>query len=210
MRRPVANMGTRRAMSNLGLLRAVLWTLVAVAGLGAVGLYTYSATRPSLTQNLGDGDYQLTTASGEAFDRQSFAGAPSMLFFGFTHCPEVCPTSLAEMTSWYEALGEEAKDLKAYFVTIDPERDTADIIGDYVAWTGHVTGVTGTPEEIEKAAKAWAIYYQKVPLEDGDYTMDHTASIFLLNREGNFEGTIAYREDSATALAKLRKLLAEG
>jgi protein SCO1 len=197
-------------MNSPGRLRAVLWVLVAVAGLGAVGLYTYSATRPSVAANLGDGDYQLTTASGEVFDRQSFAGAPSMLFFGFTHCPEVCPTSLAEMTAWYETLGDEAKDLKAYFVTVDPERDTPDVIGDYVSWTGHVTGITGTPEEIAKAAKAWAIYYQKVPLEDGDYTMDHTASIFLLNSEGNFEGTIAYREDSATAIAKLRKLLAAG
>ncbi len=197
-------------MNNLARLRLVLWVLVAAVGLGAAGLYAYSATRPSVAQNLGDGDYQLATTEGEPFTRQSFVGNPSMLFFGFTHCPEVCPTSLAEMTSWYEALGDEAKDLKAYFVTVDPERDTAELVGDYVAWTGHVTGVTGTPEEIDKAAKAWAIYYQKVPLEDGDYTMDHTASIFLLNSEGNFEGTIAYREDSATALAKLRKLLAEG
>lgn len=197
-------------MNNLARLRLVLWVLVGAVGLGAAGLYAYSATRPSVTQNLGDGDYQLATTAGEPFTRQSFVGNPSMLFFGFTHCPEVCPTSLAEMTSWYEALGDEAKDLKAYFVTVDPERDTAELVGDYVAWTGHVTGVTGTPEEVEKAAKAWAIYYQKVPLDDGDYTMDHTASIFLLNSEGNFEGTIAYREDSATALAKLRKLLAEG
>ncbi|MGV3575358.1 MAG: SCO family protein [Devosia sp.] len=197
-------------MSNLGRMRAVLWALVVVAGLGAVGLYAYSATRPAIAQNLGDGDYQLTTAGGEAFNRQSFAGGPSMLFFGFTHCPEVCPTTLAEMATWYEALGDEAKDLNAYFVTVDPERDTAEVLGDYVSWTDRVAGITGTPEEIDKAAKAWAVYYQKVPLEDGDYTMDHTASIFLLNSEGNFEGTIAYREESATALAKLRKLLAEG
>lgn len=197
-------------MNNLSRLRIILWALVAAVGLGAAGLYAYTATRPSVPQNLGDGDYQLLTAAGEPFTRESLVGSPSMLFFGFTHCPEVCPTSLAEMTAWYEALGDEAKDLKAYFVTVDPERDTAAIIGDYVSWTGHVTGVTGAPEEIEKAAKAWAIYYQKVPLEDGDYTMDHTASVFLLDREGNFEGTIAYREDSATALAKLRKLLAAG
>jgi protein SCO1/2 len=206
----MAGMETRQAMNNLNRLRIVLWTLVAVVGLGAAGLYAYSATRPSVTQNLGDGDYQLLTASGEPFTRASLVGHPSMLFFGFTHCPEVCPTSLAEMTAWYEALGDEAKDLKAYFVTVDPERDTPEIIGDYVAWTGHVTGITGTQEEIEKAAKAWAIYYQKVPLDDGDYTMDHTASVFLLNKEGNFEGTIAYREDGATAIAKLRKLLARG
>lgn len=197
-------------MNNLNRLRIILWALVAVVGLGAAGLYAYSATRPSAAQNLGDGDYQLVTATGEAFTRESLVGSPSMLFFGFTHCPEVCPTSLAEMTAWYEALGDEAKDLKAYFVTVDPERDTGEIIGDYVSWTERVVGITGTPDEIEKAAKAWAIYYQKVPLEGGDYTMDHTASVFLLNRQGNFEGTIAYREDSATALAKLRKLLAEG
>lgn len=197
-------------MADLSRLRLVLWLLVAVVGLGAAGLYAYSATRPSVSANLGDGDYRLTTASGETFTRESLVGHPSMLFFGFTHCPEVCPTSLAEMAAWYEALGEEAKDLKAYFISVDPERDTAEIIGDYVSWTGHVTGITGTPEEIEKTAKAWAIYYQKVPIEGGDYTMDHTASVFLLNRDGNFEGTIAYREDTATALAKLRKLLAEG
>ena len=197
-------------MKSLTNLRIALWALVAVVALGAVGLYTYSATRPALAQNIGDGDYQLVTASGDVFNRQSFVGHPSMLFFGFTHCPEVCPTSLAEMTSWYEALGDEAKDLKSYFVTVDPERDTADIVGDYVSWTRHVTGITGTPEEIEKAAKAWAIYYKKVPLEGGDYTMDHTASVFLLNDEGGFEGTIAYREDMSTAVGKLRKLLAQG
>lgn len=196
-------------MRQITLVRTVLWGLVIAAGLAATGLYAYTATRPAQAQNLGDGDYQLVTAEGQPFTRASFNGSPSMLFFGFAHCPEVCPTSLAEMTSWYEALGNEAKDLKAYFVTVDPERDTEAVIKDYVAWTGHVTGVTGTTEEIAKAAKAWAIYYQKVPLEDGDYTMDHTASIFLLDKNGNFEGTIAYREDTATALGKIRKLLAQ-
>jgi len=189
-------------------IRTILWTLVAVAALGATGLYVYTTmTRPAQAVALGQGDYRLVTASGEAFTRDSLKGAPSMLFFGFTHCPEVCPTSLAEMASWYEALGEEAKDLNAFFVTVDPERDTAEVIGDYVSWTGRVTGVTGTVDEIAKAARSWAVYYEKVPLEGGDYTMDHTASVFLVNAQGEFEGTIAYREDSATALAKLRRLL---
>ncbi len=195
-------------MNILAHIRTVLWTLVAVAGLAATGLYAFAATRPGQAQALGDGDYQLVTASGEAFSRSSLNGSPSMLFFGFTHCPEVCPTSLAEMASWYEALGAEAKDLKAYFITVDPERDTAEIIGDYVAWTGRVTGVTGTQEQIAKAADAWGVYFEKVPLEGGDYTMDHTASVFLLDSQGNFQGTIAYRESTDTALAKLRRLLA--
>jgi len=195
---------------KLATLRTILWALVAVVAVGATGLYAYTAfTRPTQAQSLGQGDYQLTTAAGEPFNRASLQGSPSLLFFGFTHCPEVCPTTMAEMTAWYETLGDEAKDLKAYFVTVDPERDTAEIVGDYVSWTGHVTGVTGSVEEIEKAAKAWAIYYKKVPLEGEDYTMDHTASVFLLNRQGEFEGTIAYREDTGTAVEKIRKLLSE-
>ena len=189
-------------------IRTVLWTLVDVAALGATGLYVYTTmTRPAQAVALGQGDYQLVTASGEAFNRESLKGGPSMLFFGFTHCPEVCPTSLAEMTVWYEALGEQADDLNAWFVTVDPERDTAAVIGDYVSWTGRVTGVTGTAEEVAKAARSWGAYYEKVPLDGGDYTMDHTASVFLVNAEGEFEGPIAYGEDSDTALAKLRRLL---
>ena len=195
-------------MAKLRDLRMVLWALVAVAALSATGLYAYATmVRTAPAQSLGAGDYRLETATGDVFTRDSLNGSPSMVFFGFTHCPEVCPTSLAEMASWYETLGDEAKDLKAYFVTVDPERDTAEVIGDYVAWTGRVTGVTGTPVEIEKALKAWAVYAEKVPLEDGDYTMDHTASVFLLNDRGEFEGTIAYRESSDTAIAKLRRLL---
>jgi len=189
-------------------IRTVLWTLVAVAALGATGLYVYTTmTRPAQAVALGQGDYELVTATGEAFNRDSLKGRPSMLFFGFTHCPDVCPTSLAEMAVWYEALGDEADDLNAFFVSVDPERDTAEIIGDYVSWTGRVTGVTGSPDEVAKAAKSWGVYYAKVPLEGGDYTMDHTASVFLVNANGEFEGTIAYRENSDTALAKLRRLL---
>lgn len=192
----------------LSRLRFMLWVVVAFAAITATGLYAYTAIRASnQPAGIGHGDYRLVTASGEAFTRASLDGNPSMLFFGFTHCPDVCPTSLAEMTGWYEALGEEARDLRAYFVTVDPERDSAEIIGDYVAWTGRVTGITGTPEEVEKAAKAWAVHYEKVPLEGGDYTMDHTASIFLLDRQGEFQGTIAYRESGDTALAKLRRLI---
>jgi protein SCO1 len=193
---------------SLSHLRTVLWTLVAVAALGATGLYAYTTMmRPAQAAGIGQGDYALETAAGEPFTRASLQGSPSMVFFGFTHCPEVCPTSLAEMASWYEALGDEAADLKAYFITVDPERDTAEIIGDYVSWTGRVTGVTGTPAEIDKAKAAWAVYGEKVPLEGGDYTMDHTASVFLLDADGTFQGTIAYREDRETALGKLRKLL---
>lgn len=196
-------------MSNwLKHTRTVLWALVAVAAIGATGLYGYTTiVKPAPVDTIGQGDYRLMTTSGAAFTRASFNGSPSMLFFGFTHCPDVCPTTLAEMNSWYETLGAEAKDLKAYFVTVDPERDTQEILADYVAWTKKVTALTGSLEDIEKTAKAWAVYFAKVPFDDGGYTMDHTASVFLLDRNGNFQGTIGYQESSDTALAKLRRLV---
>ena len=197
-------------MAALSRIRTGLWAAVALVAIAAAGLYAYTSSAGSAqAAGLGHGDYQLQTVSGEAFNRDSFNGHPSILFFGFTHCPEVCPTSLAEIASWYETLGDEAKDLNAYFVTVDPERDTAAVLSDYVAWTGKVTGVTGDPAEIEKATKAWAVFAAKVPLDGGDYTMDHTASVFLLDKQGEFQGTIAYREDNATALGKLRNLLAK-
>lgn len=193
--------------SSLSRVRLILWVVVAGFAATATGLYLFGATRPTVAAGIGHGDYVLTTAGGEDFSREDFNGSPSALFFGFTHCPDVCPTTLAEMTAWKAALGDEGKDLKAYFITVDPERDTPEIIGDYVAWTNFVTGLTGTTEQVAKATKAWAAFAEKVPLENGDYTMDHTASVFLLNRDGEFEGTIAYREDTQTAIGKLQKLI---
>lgn len=195
------------ASSALKSLRIVLWTLVVVAAIAATSLYLYANSRaPLATSGLGAGDYRLQTADGQEFTRASFVGHPSMLFFGFAHCPDVCPTTLAEMASWSRVLGDEARDLKGYFITVDPERDTAEIMGEYVAWVGNVTGVTGTPEEIAKAAKAWGVFYEKVGT-GADYTMNHTASVFLLDRDGNFHSTIAYQEKTETAIAKLRRLL---
>ncbi|MBD8066243.1 SCO family protein [Devosia sp. PTR5] len=188
-------------------VRIILWALVAVVALAATGLYAYTTTRPTQTTTLGEGDYDLVTADGQPFTRENFNGHPTALFFGFTHCPDVCPTTLADIANWYEKLGPEAKDLQAVFITVDPERDTPQIMGDYVSWTNHVTGVTGSRAEIDKALKAWGVFTEKVPLEDGDYTMNHTASVFLINRQGGFEGTIAFREDTDTALAKLKKLI---
>jgi protein SCO1/2 len=193
-------------MAGIKTVRIWLWVLVGVVALGAGGgaLLLRQPTAPGF----GQGAYTLVDQNGNPVDQTMFEGHPSALFFGFTHCPEVCPTTMAEMAGWFEALGDDGKDLRAYFVTIDPERDTPAILGDYVSWVSdRITGVTGTPEEIARIAKAWGIYYERVPLDGGDYTMDHTASVFLLDAKGEFQGTIAYREDQTTALGKLRNLL---
>lgn len=188
-------------------VRVWLWVAVAVLGLTATGAFLLRQPQPS-SGGFGRGTFDLLDQNGNRIDETIFVGNPSALFFGFTNCPEVCPTTLAEMSSWFQALGDDGADLRAYFVSIDPERDTPAILGDYVSWVSdRITGITGTPEQIDRIASSWGVQYEKVPLEGGGYTMDHTASVFLLDAKGEFQGTIAYREDSATALAKLRNLL---
>ena len=187
-----------------------LWLWGAVGALALTAIVAAVLLRPSEPAGFGQGSYSLLDQNGQAVDQTMFDGHPSALFFGFTHCPEVCPTTMAEMASWFEQLGDEGQDLRAYFVSIDPQRDTPAVLGDYVSWVSdRITGITGSPEEIAKIAKAWGVYYARVDLGGDDYTMDHTASVFLLDANGEFQGTIAYREDQATALGKLRNLLAK-
>ena len=191
-------------------VRIGLWIAVAVLGLGIASAALLLRPQQPAASTFGSGVYSLVDQDGAPVDQDMFEGHPSVLFFGFTHCPEVCPTTMAEMSTWFEQLGEEGSDLRGYFVSVDPERDTPAILGEYVSWVSdRITGITGTPEEVAKIAKAWGVYYEKVPLEGEDYTMDHTASVFLLDAQGEFQGTIAYGEDSTVAVQKLRNLLAK-
>lgn len=191
-------------------LRLWLWGAVIALGLTAGAGAWLSYQSQTAEPSFGSGTYSLIDQNGQAVDQTIFIGHPSMLFFGYTHCPDVCPTTMAEMAAWFADLGDAGKDLRAYFVTVDPARDTPEVLGDYVSWVSdRITGITGEPVEIAKILKAWGVLATKVPLDGTDYAMNHTASVFLLNAKGQFEGTIAYGENGATALAKLHKLLAE-
>jgi len=195
---------------NIKMLRMGLWSLVLIFVLIGGAAFFLVRMPGANAGALGAGDYQLTDArTGATVNQASFTGAPSLVFFGFTHCPEVCPTSLAEMTSWFEELGPQAENLNAYFITVDPERDTAEVLGDYVGTvTDDVTPVTGSRAEIDKAIAAWKVYAEKIPLDNGDYTMDHTASVFLIGADGQFQSTISYGEQRQYAMDKLRRLVA--
>ncbi len=138
------------------------------------------------------------------------SGRPSAVFFGFTHCPEVCPTTLGDIARWFDELGAEAGDLQVYFLTVDPERDSAQVLGDYVSRVPGVSGVTGSRAETDKAIRAFRVIARKVPLEGGDYTMDHTASVMLFDRQGNFVQIVRCQEPLATAIPKLRALTRKG
>ena len=153
-------------------------------------------------------DFNLVKTDGTLINGKDFRGRPHLVFFGFTNCPEICPTTLFEATNWMDTLGSQANNLDIYFITVDPERDTPDFLAEYLApFDKRIIGLSGTVEEIDKAAKSYHVYYKKVKLNDGDYTVDHTASIFMMKADGSFMGTIAYQENEETVLDKLKRLL---
>ena len=189
-------------------LRFALWALVFLALAAVVWVrWVQPMFEKSVALTIGPGDYNLTTTTGEPFTEDTLRGKPSAVFFGFTHCPEVCPTTLGDIATWQEELGE-GNQLRVYFVTVDPERDTIDQLREYVSWAPGVVGVSGTPEEIAKAIAAFRIFARKVPLDNGGYTMDHSANVLLFDKNGQLFEPIGYQEGFDRAVAKIRRLQA--
>jgi len=154
------------------------------------------------------GPFSMTSQAGETVTEKTYAGKPWLVFMGFTHCPDICPTTLAEMSSWFDALGAEAADLRGFLISVDPERDTIENLALYMSsFDKRIVALRPGPGELERFAKAYKVYFKKVPLGDGGYTMDHTAGVLLFDRSGNFSGTIALEETRDAALAKLRRLI---
>jgi protein SCO1 len=165
--------------------------------------------RPALSSGVADigGPFTLTTQTGGKLSDTDLKGKPFVVFFGFTHCPEVCPTTLFETSEALKALGSEAENLKVLYITIDPERDTPEFMARYLqSFDPRIVGLSGSRDEINQVAKEYRAYWKKVPTEDGDYTMDHTASMYLMDAQGRFAGTIAYGEAASTRIDKLRRL----
>lgn len=188
-------------------LRLLLWGLVGVnlAALAWVGIIS-PRMNESVLDSLGRGDYALQTTGGSMFTEDTLTNGPTAVFFGFTHCPDVCPTTLGDILTWQEEY-PPSKDMDVYFVTVDPDRDTTDILEEYVGWLDGAQGVTGSQEEIEKALQAFRIYAARVPLDDGDYTMDHSASVLLFDADGRYTDRIMYQEALPSAVAKLKEVL---
>jgi protein SCO1/2 len=192
------------------MMRSILIGILVLMAAG-VGFLTFEWYRQQSSGEPYGAPFALVDETGAPITEAAFRGQPSAVFFGFTHCPEVCPTTLYEMNGWLETLGDEGKDIRAYFVTVDPERDTPEVMKTYVTnVSNRIKGITGEPEKVHAMAKSFGIYWKKVDTGGGDYTMDHTASVLLLNGTGDFAGTIAYEENRDTAVAKLKRLAAEG
>ena len=154
------------------------------------------------------GPFQLTDQSGQTVTENSLQGHPTLIFFGFTHCPDVCPTSLFEISEVLRAMGKDADSVNAYFISVDPERDNPATMKDYLSsFDPHLKGLTGDPEVLAKVLTEYRVYAKKVPLKDGDYTMDHTALVYLMDRNGRFVAPFNLKRTPEEAAADLKKYL---
>ncbi|MCF4097881.1 SCO family protein [Maritalea mediterranea] len=194
---------------NLARVRLVLWGLVLIVGIAATILMIYRQTLPDSDRVRIGGNFEMVTTKGESFNQNDLKGEPTMLFFGYTFCPDVCPTTLYESNVWRQALDLTGKDIKTVFVTVDPERDTPEQLDAYLSSFGDdIIGLTGTNEQVDNIKSKFGIFSEKAVDEDSsDYLVNHTATLFLLDENGQFAGTIAYGEGKESAVAKLRRLL---
>jgi len=152
--------------------------------------------------------FQMTDQDGSSAGPSSLLGSPAMVFFGFTYCPDVCPTTLSDISGWLDELGEDVADMNVVFIAIDPERDTVAAMAEYVSYFHPaIQGWTGTLNETAQAAAGFRASYEKVAIERDDYTMNHTSSVFLFDAEGQFATTIDYHEPREFAVPKIRRVL---
>ncbi|MCP3393050.1 SCO family protein [Bradyrhizobium sp. CCGB12] len=154
------------------------------------------------------GPFQLTDQNGKAVTDKTLKGKPTLIFFGYTHCPDVCPTSLFEISEVLRAMGKDADKVNAIFISVDPERDTPATMKDYLSsFDPHLEGLSGDPAETAKVITSYRVYAKKVPTKDGDYTMDHTALIYLMDRDGRFVSPFNLKRTPEEAAADLKKYL---
>lgn len=155
---------------------------------------------------LSEMEFRLSDHEGDEVGPETLIGNPSMVFFGFTYCPDVCPTTLSDISGWLEDLGEDAEGMNVVFITDDPERDTVEAMAEYVSYFHpSIRGWTGPEGEIARAARDFRARYERVPTDGGDYTMNHTASVFLFDATGRFTTMIDYHEPREFAVPKIRR-----
>ncbi len=201
------------AGGRLRVVRIALWGLVALAaGVAAYLFLQGRSAAPSAAQSYASaigGPFVLTNPAGKPVSNETLKGKPFAIFFGFTRCPDVCPTTLNRMAALRKGLGADGDKFNIVFVSVDPGHDKPADIGQYVALFGTpIIGLTGTDAQIAQVVKAYHVFYEKVPQRGGDYTIDHTATVFLMGRQGEFVTTIDHQEGQDTALAKLKRLIA--
>ncbi len=192
---------------RLVILVAVL-VFALVGATGGLWLMTQGPQATSQGKALVGGPFKLTSASGEVVDSETLKGQPYVIFFGFTHCPEVCPTTLYSLSGALKEMGAKGDAIRAFFVTVDPERDTPEALKAYMAsFDDRVVALRpANADELSAITKTFRVFYRKQPTSDGSYTMDHTALVYLMDANGEFFGTVSFGEDAAAMKGKLERL----
>ncbi len=181
-------------------LAVVFGAIVYIAG------HSGSAIGPAIAAV--GGPFHLEDQEGKPVSDQDVKGKPFLVFFGYTHCPDVCPTTLFELSEVMKWLGKDADRTGVLFITVDPERDTPAVLKDYMSsFDPHMRGLTGDPAAVEAALKAYRVYAAKIPLMDGDYTMDQTAAVYLMDKDGRFVATFNLKQTPEAAAGQLRGYL---
>ena len=197
---------------TLSRIRIALWVLVGLVAVAGLGFTLWPRDNESPISSSGSmsdigGPFLLTGSDGKPFSSEQLAGKPYALFFGFTHCPDVCPTTLARLARLRKNLGKGDDAFAIVLVTVDPERDTPAEMARYAGLFGTpVIALTGSLPAIEGAKTLFGVVAQKVPQSGGGYNVDHTATVFLLDDTGKFAATISPAEEDEAALAKLQRL----
>ncbi|WP_312815000.1 SCO family protein [Brevundimonas sp.] len=199
-------------------LLAIACLLVAIA-LALATLFVHNSRASAQTdkgvstgQPLVGGDFTLVNQNGETVDQTLLNGKWTLVFFGFTYCPDYCPTTLGVLNAVQEGLGEDAKDLQIVFISVDPERDTPQMLKDYLSSEGFpdgVIGLTGTPEQIQTAAKAYRAFYKKVGEGEG-YTMEHSLTTYLMGPDGQFRTALTHDLGPKKSQDVIRAAMARG
>lgn len=180
-----------------------------VFGLGVLALAVVLTLAPSQTGTAGvGGPFTLVDQDGRTVTEKEMAGRPHLVFFGFTHCPDVCPTTLFQISEVFKATGDQGRNLRALFITVDPERDRPEVLKEYLSsFDDRIIGLTGDRVAVDAAVKAYRAYARKVPTTDGDYTMEHTSYVYLMDRRNRFVSTLSLNHPASEVAREVLKQL---
>ncbi len=196
-------------MPRLPVLLFAFLTILLALGIGGYAFYMKSVTGTGGGTASVGGPFTLTDHMGRKVTEKDFLGRHMLIFFGYTYCPDVCPTELQVMTAALDMMGPEADRIQPIFISVDPARDTPDVVKAYVENFGpRLAGLTGTPDEIAAVAKAYRVFYAKVEKGDPDaYLMDHSSIIYLMGPDGRFVKHFTYTTDAAKLAQGLKEAL---
>jgi protein SCO1/2 len=201
--------------SPLARTRLWLWVAVAIGAFAAGLALAVQWLSPTAGPEVGGAPpdigarFSLVDRSGRPVTQETLKGTPYAIFFGFTRCPDVCPTTLSRMAHLRKAMGKDGDRFRIVFVSVDSGHDKPADVGAYVDLFGTpILGLTGNAGQIADAARSFRVFYQKIPVEGGDYTIDHSAFVILMDRDGRFRSLLSDRDSEQAAIAELRRLIA--